>query len=178
MGLQAYAIYTLIILFFILASFVYNKKDQMKVFILFMAACFIKWVATYYVNKFGLDVNDRFLANNTLRVIQHTFLSFFAYYAIYSDYRAIPLFFVNTMISVFYTASTFGILSNNWVLQNVIYDYRYVMSAVIMLSMIDYGDKVYAKTFNYFSNTPFKYLNNISKYYYSQINDKKTEKGA
>lgn len=165
-----YIAYTITILIF----YILGKKDQKKVFLFFYITCVSKWLmsdaigakqlqAIYpsFINEFNPYIDTRFLLNNTLRVIQHIFMSYIIYYHIYKNHRSIAPFFVNTMISVLYTSSNVAILSNNWVIQNIIYDHKMILGFLIMLSMVDYGDKVYGRIYGNFANSNNKYISRL-----------------
>lgn len=134
----------LILIFFILLSI--SNKSQLKIFGFYFVLVLIKYSFTYLFASNYILI-DRFIVNNTSRIVEFLLMSLFIY-KIYKDRRTVIPVFILSSISVVYFASIIFILYNNWNVQNIIYNYRYFFGALVVFSFIDYGNKFYDKLFN------------------------------
>jgi len=120
-----------------------------------------------YYNPSMLLMNTRFFVANSLTIIQHIFIIVFVIKYSYSDHRAIFPFLTSTMISVLYSISCIVILQypmnevvgvelineiskNNGsrYVQKIIYSAVYFLGSIGMLSLIDYGENIYARVYS------------------------------
>ncbi len=158
-------IYCIPILFLIILG----KREQKQAFFFFLFLYALKVVFTSYV-AVGFGREDRFLANNTARLIQNLIMSYVLYKYIYKDHRSIIPVLILSIISVVYFISNITILYNDWIVQNLIYNYRYFLGSLIILSIVDLGRKNYERLYDndYMRNN--KHFNNMFPSFYIQEN--------
>lgn len=158
--------YLLIIL---VLSFLGIKKDLSKSKWAQFSTCFLFALLfigrdfIYYWSLIEFDFkNERYLINNSTRIIQHICLIFIVLKVTYKDHRAILPILLSTVIVVLYCLSNILILNypldsvNPHVngsrdIQKIIYSSRVILGSLSVLSLIDYGDNVYGKLFKYFN---------------------------
>lgn len=128
-------------------------------------------ISDWALNEFDFK-NQRFLINNSARIVQHLLLILLVIKITYKDHRAILPLVISTVIVVFYCISNMFILSypldsvnavvnGSRDVQKVIYSIKTPLGMLSLLSLLDYGDNVYGKLFRNINISRNTFIGNL-----------------
>lgn len=137
-----------------------NKVNQAEAFALLLLSYFAITPFYGYANEwFPLkdvggnwikeNFENHYTMTNILRVLQHLFLSITIFFTVYKDRRAFIPTLINTVIIVLYLSSCLFIFQlDSLDIQRFISINRVGLGLLVLLSLIDYGDRAYDRIYS------------------------------